>query len=162
MLGAKSIDKKMYVSFITEYKAIMYRIAYGYLSDETKALDAVDEAVYLGYKHIKELKEPKFLKTWLTRILINECYRILRKSKREVTMEELPEKSYNNAEDSLPLKLAVQSLPEDLKKVIMLRYYGRYTISETAEILEIPEGTVATRARRALGLLRLEIIEIND
>jgi len=158
-LGTKTIDKTTYVSFISEYKASMYRIAYGYLCDETGALDAVDEAVYLGYAHRKELREPRFLKTWLTRILINECYRILRRCKHEVTMEELPEETSPSTEVSLPTKLAVQSLPEDLRKVIILRYFGGYTIAETAEILEIPEGTVATRARKALGILR---VELND
>jgi RNA polymerase sigma-70 factor (ECF subfamily) len=53
----------------------------------------------------------------------------------------------------------VQNLPEDLRKIIVLRYFGGYTISETAEIIEIPEGTVATRARKALGILRVEISE---
>ncbi|MDF2676915.1 MAG: polymerase sigma factor, sigma-70 family [Bacillota bacterium] len=159
MLGAKGIDKKSYISLVTENKEMMYRVAFGYLRNETKALDAVDEAVYLGYVHSHELKEPKFLKTWLTRILINECYKILRKDKREVIMELLPEETYNIADDSLSLKLAVQNLPEDLRKIIVLRYFGGYTISETAEIIEIPEGTVATRTRKALGILRVEISE---
>lgn len=155
----KSIDQQTYISFISEYKTIMYRIAYGYLSDETKALDAVDETVYLGYLHRKELREPKFLKTWLTRILINECHRILRRSKREVIMEEIPEEACPSTEISLTVKQSVQELPEDLRKVIILRYFGGYTITETAEFLGIPEGTVSTRARKALGLLRIEFCE---
>lgn len=73
------------------YKSTMYRLAFGYLGDADKALEAVDEAVYLGYVHRKELREPVFFKTWLTRILINECYRLLRMGKREVIMEVLPE-----------------------------------------------------------------------
>ena len=159
ILGAKGIDKNTYVSFITEYKAMMYRIAYGYLYNEADALDVVYEAVYLGFVHRKELKEPRFLKTWLTRILINECYKVLRRSKREVTMEVLPEKPYTSTEVSLPVKLALQALPEDLRKVIILRYFGGYTIVETAVILEIPEGTVATRTRKALGILRVNLNE---
>lgn len=157
--GTKGIEKTAYASFITEYKPVMYRIAYGYLSDEARSLDAIDEAVYLGYLHRKELREPRHLKTWLTRILINECYRILRISKREVIMREFPEEVNPRTDVSLPLKLAVQSLPEDLRKVIVLRYFGGYTIAEAAEILEIPEGTVATRTRKAMGILR---VELND
>jgi len=159
MLGAKGIGKESYISFITENKEMMYRVAYGYLRDETKSLDAVDEAVYLGYAHRHDLKEPKFLKTWLIRILINECYKILRKDKREVTMDVLPDESDNNHEDSMLLKQAVQNLPEDLKKVIILRYFGDYTIAETAEILEVPEGTVSTRTRKALSILRVDVSE---
>jgi len=159
IFGTIGIAKVEYISFITEYKPVMYRIAYGYLSDEVRSLDAVDEAVYLGYLNRKKLREPRFLKTWLTRILINECYRILRISKREVIMKELPEEVDTSADVSLPIKLAVQSLPEDLRKVIVLRYFGGYTIAKVAEVLEIPEGTVATRTRKAMGILR---VELND
>lgn len=152
-------DDKIYVSLITEYKSMMYRIAYGYLDDETKAMDAVDEAVYLGYLHRKELREQKYLKTWLTRILINECYKVLRKDKREIITDVLPEKSDQDNDYSLPLKIAIQDLPEDLRKAIVLRYFGDYTIADTAEILNIPEGTVSTRTRKALELLRIDIDE---
>ncbi|AGA67632.1 RNA polymerase sigma factor, sigma-70 family [Desulfitobacterium dichloroeliminans LMG P-21439] len=159
IFGAQGVNKTAYVAFITEYKSIMYRIAFGYLGDETKALDAIDEAVYLGYVHRKELRETSFLKTWLTRILINECYRILRKMKREVTMDVLPEQGQSYSEGTLTIKMAVQVLPEDLRKVIVLRYFGGYTIADTAAILAIPEGTVATRTRNALKLLRVELSE---
>lgn len=159
IFGGNTLDKKTYVGFITEYKSVMYRIAFGYLGDATRALDAVDEAVYLGYLHRKELREPNFIKTWLTRILINECYRVLKKEKREVPMEVLPEPEEYSLEGAVPLKLAVQSLPEDLRKVIVLRYFGGYTIAETAALLEIPEGTVATRSRSALKILRVELSE---
>lgn len=157
MFKTNGIDKNAYLSFITENKEMMYRVAFGYIHDETKALDAVDEAVYLGYVHIHDLKEPKYLKTWVTRILINECYKLIRKSKRELFMEELPEDSLDFGDDTIHLKLAVNNLPEDLRKIIILRYFGGYTISETAEILEIPEGTVSTRSRKALEILRVEV-----
>jgi RNA polymerase sigma-70 factor (ECF subfamily) len=155
--GVKGIEQKEYVSFVTTYKAVMYRIAYGYLGDDVKALDAVDEAVYLGYLHRKELREQELLKTWLTRILINECYRVLKKDKREVPVQELPPVISPPSDLSLPVKLAVQSLPEELRKVIVLRYLGGYTITDTALILELPEGTVSSRARKALAMLRLDL-----
>lgn len=157
MFKAKGIDKEAYISFITDNKEMLYRVAFGYLRDETKAIDAVDEAVYLGYLHIYDLKESKYLKTWLTRILINECYKILRKGKRELNMEILPENPLDFGDDTIHLKLAVDNLPEDLKRVIILRYFGGYTISETSEILEIPEGTVSTRSRKALEILKVEV-----
>lgn len=156
MFKKEVIDREAYTSFITENKEMLYRVAFGYLRDETKALDAVDEAIYQGYVHRHDLREPKYLKTWVTRILINECYKIIRNGKREINMEILPEESYSSEEDSLHLKYAVNNLPEDLRKIIVLRYFGGYTISETAEILEIPEGTVSTRSRKALEILRFE------
>lgn len=159
MFRQKKMDRDNYVTFVTENKEMLYRIAYAYLHDSTKAMDAVDEVIYIGYVHIHELKEWNFLKTWITRILIHECYKILRKSKREYAVEELPEDSVNLEDDYIYLKLAVKSLPEDLRKIIVLRYFGAYTISETADILEIPEGTVASRTRKALAILKVEVSE---
>mgnify|MGYP005813742123 CR=1 FL=1 len=52
-----------------------------------------------------------------------------------------------------------ESLPEELRLVIILRFFAGYTQAETAAALEIPQGTVATRQRRALELLRLELGE---
>ncbi len=153
----KRIDKETYTSFITENKEMLYRVAFGYLHDETKSMDAVDEAVYQGYAHRQDLKEPKYLKTWVTRILINECLKIIRNGKRELNMDVLPEDSQNPGEDSIHLKIAINNLPEDLRKVIILRYFGGFTISETAELLGIPDGTVSTRSRKALEILRVEI-----
>ena len=50
-------------------------------------------------------------------------------------------------------------LPEQLRAVVILRYFAGYTQAETAESLKIPQGTAATRQRRALELLRLELGE---
>lgn len=155
----KGIDKETYIEFITQNKETLYRVAYGYLRDDVKSIDAVDEAIYKGYVHIKDLRETRFLKTWVTRILINECLKVLKYNKRELNMEILPEESYIDDDNSIFLKHAINNLPEDLRKIIVLRYYGGYTISETAEILGIPEGTVSTRSRKALQILKVEISE---
>lgn len=153
----KKINIETYISFITENKEMLYRVAYGYLHDETKSIDAVDEAVYQGYAHRHDLREPKYLKTWVIRILINECLKIIRSNKREINIDVFPENSQSFEEDSIYLRLSIDNLPEDLKKVITLRYFGGFTISETAEILGIPEGTVSTRSRKALEILRFEV-----
>ena len=59
---------------------------------------------------------------------------ILAGYKREFVIEVLPEDSENTGEDLVHLKIAINSLAEDLRKVIVLRYFGGFTISETAEI----------------------------
>ena len=57
------------------------------------------------------------------------------------------------------LREAVGRLPEELRAVVILRFFTGYTQSETAQALGIPQGTVATRQRKALALLRLELGE---
>ena len=139
-------------------KSRLYRTARLYLGSEAYALDAVDEAIYLGLLHYKRLRQPEHFNTWLTRILINACNAELRRRKRELAVEELPETAAE-AYDALPLKEAVGRLPADLRAVIILRYFQSLTLAETAEALDIPPGTVSTRQRKALSLLKLELSE---
>jgi len=136
----------------------LYKTALTYLESEALAIDAVDEAVYKALCGKWRLRQPEYFDTWITRILINECYNELRRQKRYQPLEALPDTAVEEF-DSLPLREALQKLPQDLKDVIILRFFGGYTVAETAQALRIPPGTVATRQRKALQLLRLELEE---
>lgn len=136
----------------------LYKTALLYLNSESQALDAVDEAVYKGLKACWRLRQPEYFDTWLTRILINVCKDELRRGKRFVPLDDLPEGSAEDY-DHLPLKEALGKLPAQLREVVILRYFTGYTLEETAAALDIPRGTAATRQRRALELLRLELSE---
>ena len=136
----------------------LYKTALTYLGSEALAMDAVDEAVYKALCGKWRLRQPEYFDTWITRILINECHNELLRQKRYHPLEELPETAIEEF-DSLPLKEALRRLPKDLKDVIILRFFAGYTVAETAQTLNIPVGTVATRQRKALQLLRLELEE---
>jgi RNA polymerase sigma-70 factor (ECF subfamily) len=145
--------------FITEFDKIkeqLYRIAYLYLKSESSALEAVDETVFLAYKNLRKLRQPQYFKTWITRILINVCKKELRRLKKEAPLDTLPEQTHQDY-DALPLKDAITKLPEELQIIINLRYFNDFTVVETANILKLPQGTVATRQRKALSILRLEM-----
>ena len=143
-------------------RARLYRTAYLYLGSEADALEAVDEGVYQALRALRQLREPAFFETWLTRIVLNECHRELRRRKRLAGEATLPDTAGPDAYDALPLKEAVRRLPEDLRAVVILRFFAGYTQAETARALNIPQGTAATRQRRALQLLRLELGEEGD
>lgn len=153
------MEREEFAARVNNVKARLYRTAYLYLGSEADALEAVDEAVYQALRALKQLKQPEFFETWLTRILIRTCHKELRRRKRVLPMEQLPETADADAYDHLPLKEAIRTLPEELRAVIILRFFSGYTQAETAALLEIPQGTVATRQRRALQLLRLELGE---
>lgn len=136
----------------------LYKTALLYLGSEALALDAVDEAVYKALCSYKKLRQPEYFDTWMTRILINECHNELRRQKRFRSLDELPETAVEEF-DSLPLKEAIRRLPKELKDVVILRYFSGCTLAETAEALQIPQGTAATRQRKALQLLKLELSE---
>ena len=65
---------------------------------------------------------------------------------------------YGSHSDSVTEKL-IGRLPEELRSVVILRFFSGYTQAETAAALNIPQGTAATRQKRALALLKLELGE---
>lgn len=143
---------------VEQLRPRLYRTALCYLGSEAQALDALDEAVYRGLRSLKQLRQPAFFDTWLTRILIRECARELKHRSRFQPLETLPEPSSEEL-DALPLREAIDRLPKELRDVVILRFFSGYTQAETARALDLPQGTVATRQRRALQLLKLDLEE---
>lgn len=152
------MTEQEYIRRAEALKQRLYRTAALYLGGESAAVDAVDEAVYKGFCACQKLRQPEFFDTWLTRILINVCSSELRRRKRELSMDELPETAQEQF-DALPLKEALRRLPKDLREVVILRYFTGLTLEETAQALDIPRGTVSTRQKKALTLLRLELTD---
>lgn len=152
------MNNEEYAKRIEEIRDRLYKTAFLYLGSQALALDVVDEAVYKGLCNYKKLRQPQYFTTWMTRILINECHNEYRRQMRLCPLDELTDLLTEDY-DTLPLKEAIRRLPKELKDVIILRYFTGYTLAETAEALKIPQGTAATRQRKALQLLKLEFEE---
>lgn len=145
---------------VEQIRQKMYAIAYSYFFSESMACDLVDDAVYRGFLKKKTLKNEDFFETWMIRILMNLCATQYKKAKKHRSFEEYVVEHESIAEpstSSLELKDAVSRLPLDLRKIITLKYFGGYATKEIAEMLDIPMGTVGTRVRKALDLLRIDL-----
>jgi len=153
------MNKKEFTLKIADVKRKLYNTALLYLGNESDAMEAVDEAVYKAFKSIKSLKHDELFNTWLIRILINECKKELRRKKRIYVSDIIEENSEDFNYDILPLNEAILKLSEDLRSVIILRYFDDLTLSEVSEILDIPQGTVVSKQRKALSLLKMNLIE---
>src|SRR5688500_3376121 len=97
---------------------------------------------------------------WTHRVafnLANSHYRRFgaeRRARRRLqAIVDLPRTEFDAA-DGLALRSAVASLPEQQRSVLILRYYADLSIGEVAELLEMPESTVKTHARRGIARLR--------
>ena len=155
------MDQQEFADRTEAIKTRLYRTAYLYLGSEADALEAVDETVYRALRRLKQLQTPALFETWITRILINTCQDELRRRRRlhPGGVDALPDTAGPDAYEHLPLKEAIRRLPEELRSVVILRFFSGYTQAETAAALNIPQGTAATRQKRALALLKLELGE---
>lgn len=152
------MTNEIFTERVDAAKQKLYKTAILYMSSHSAAMDVLDEAIYKAWCARNKLREEAYFDTWITRILINECHNELRRQKRLYPIDELPETAVKEF-DHLPLKEAIRRLPKELKDVIILRYFSGFTLEETARMLKIPLGTVASRQRKALQLLRLELEE---
>lgn len=118
--------------------------------------------MYRALRRLKQLQTPALFETWITRILINTCQDELRRRRRVPSRRGGCAAGHRRARTNyqhLPLREAIRRLPEELRSVVILRFFSGYTQAETAAALNIPQGTAATRQKRALALLKLELGE---
>ena len=152
---AKTGDKEALLSLINENRLNIYRVAKGILKNEEDIEDAIQNTIIKSFQNIKTLKEDKFFRTWIIRILINECNEILRKNKKYVSLyDNNIEEKYNDSYENIDLTTAINSLNEELRITTVLFYFEDMPTKEIAKILEIPEGTVRSRLNRARKQLK--------
>lgn len=144
---ARSKDPDAFSSLIYFYMKDLYRVAISILMNDEDAADAIQDTILGCWEKLHTLKQEKYFKTWLTRILINHCYDMRKKQQRMTTMEDYEEPV---AEDqyNVELKEALRQLDEKYRIVMVLYYSEGYQTGEIAELLEIPRSTVQTRLQR--------------
>lgn len=151
---AKKGDKNAFGRLIELNKVSMYRIALSMLKNKEDIEDAIQNSIVKAYEGIICLRKDEFFKTWLIRILINECKSILKSNNKVVHIEEISSdigiiQDFSNIE----ITSAISSLEEDLRVVTTLFYFEDIPQREIAKILNIPEGTVKSRLSRARSKL---------
>ena len=138
----------------------MYCTAKTILKNDEDCADAVQETIVKAFLKIDTLKKDKYAKTWLIRILINECYTLLRRESRFTLLESVSGESKAQMEekkDYSDLYQAVNLLKEELKLPVVLYYAEEFSIREIAQILDISEGAVQKRLARARAQLKIQL-----
>ncbi|QAA32456.1 sigma-70 family RNA polymerase sigma factor [Clostridium manihotivorum] len=156
---AKDGDEKAFEELINMCKEELYRTAYAYVKDEQDALDVLQETVYKAYVNIDKLKNTKYFKTWITRILLNNAMDLIKKEKKILSVVGNSEKGFVDSEvycidAKLDIQSSIDKLEEKQKKVIILKYFQDLTITEIAEVMSCPVGTIKTYLNKALVKLR--------
>ena len=144
------IDKNKFCNLVLEYENEMYCICKTILLQEKDCCDVVQNTILRAFKALPSLKKEIYFKTWLFRILINECNRMRGKQKRIVYLDEdvisiIGSDKYDYSE----LYMSIDNLNDKLRDIIILHYINGYTVEELSDILHIPSGTVKSRLFKA-------------
>lgn len=158
---AKNGDKEAFLYLINENKLNIYRVAKGMLRKEEDIEDAIQNTIIKAFEKVRTLKDNSLFRTWIIRILINECNEILRKSKKLISFEESAcEENYNDIYENMDLTNAINLLSEEFKVTTILFYFEDMSIKEISKFLDVPEGTIRSRLTRSREKLREIMSEV--
>ena len=145
------MTKEQLGTLILDSERQMYSTAKSMLYSDQDCADAIQETIVKAFSGVHTLRNDKYAKTWLMRILINECYTILRKTSKVISLDEMCETTELAADeksDYSDLYKAVGSLKEDLRMPVILYYIENFNIR-----------AVQKRLARARGKLRQDLQE---
>lgn len=135
-----------------------FRLAYSYVHNEADAADIVQNGAYRAIAGSHGLRKEEYASTWVYRIMLNEVFRFCKGRKNTVSMEEiLEEKGTEDVYENFDLRRALDSLSQEDKAVIELRYFEDRKIEDIAEILGENVNTVKSRLYRGIKKLRLKL-----
>lgn len=167
-------DTLAFETLIRRHNRVLYRTARSILRDDTEAEDVLQDAYLRAFQALGTFRGEAGLRTWLTRIVINEAIARTRKSGRRAqiidiaadvqwdsehrqtaetdmddTRVEQPDQAAARAQTRRLIEKKIDLLPEAFRTVFMLRAVEDMPVEEVAACLQIPEATVRTRFFRA-------------
>ncbi|GKU77725.1 sigma-70 family RNA polymerase sigma factor [Paenibacillus sp. L3-i20] len=153
-------DDEALLRKIESDKNKMYGIAFAYMRNESDALEAIQETICRVWTKRKSLRDEGLFTTWMIRILINVCMDERKKKKREKPSNSDkiihlggPE-SRHEVIERMGMAEEIAKLPPNYRMVIVLKYYRDMTITEIAQLLDKPDGTIKTWLHKALKQMR--------
>jgi RNA polymerase sigma-70 factor, ECF subfamily len=159
---------------IRRYQKTVARVVVGMLGHGPEAEDVGQETFIRFWSSVNNYRHDAKVSTFLTRIAINlSINELRRRKKRYQWLDFLEEKKFRNfniaesdsyiqTDDNEHITKALASIEPDQRAVVILRLVQGYSTKETAEMLDIPLGTVLSRLSRALEKLRNEINKLEE
>lgn len=157
------MTKEQLGNLIIASEESMYHVAKTLLRNDADCADAIQEAIVKAFSSIHTLRKDSFGKTWLVRILINECYAIMRQERKLVPMESYAleeskeQETFPENSEYLDLYEAISRLSEEIRLTVTLYYMEGYNIKEIAALMNTTESTIKNRLARARAKLKSEL-----
>ena len=152
-------DSNAFGSLFQWYNPRLYAHALRLCGNTPIAQDAVQETFISAFIHRSSLRDPSLFYPWLKRILVNHCYRLLKKEKfnepdlierKDILIQHSIEENFDRTANRQWVYVALNKLSDELRACVMLKYFTRFkSYEDIALILGIPIGTVRSRLSAA-------------
>ncbi|MBS1652377.1 MAG: sigma-70 family RNA polymerase sigma factor [Bacteroidetes bacterium] len=166
-------EKFLYELIVRRYNPYLYKIGRSYNYNHFDTEDLMQDTYVDAYKGLAQFQKKASVKTWLTRIMLNNCFRKKEKLsfKNEISQEindnnmpmyssstgNNPYKALHSKELGLIIEKTLEHLPEDYRLVFALREMNEFNVAETSELMGISEANVKVKLSRAKEMLRTEL-----
>jgi RNA polymerase sigma-70 factor (ECF subfamily) len=159
-------DQELYAEIVRRYEAKLLRYAMSIIKDEHRSQDIVQNAFIKAFINLQSFNVKMKFSSWIYRITHNEAINEIKKYRKEVRLDDIPEieniPSDETKADELfdsnlirdMLKSSLDSLPMSYREPLYLYYFEERSYQEISDILRMPMGTVATRINRGKSLLK--------
>lgn len=154
------MKKEDFSKQVLDAESSLYRVAKSILHNDEDCADAIQSGILKAFQKVDTLRNDKYFKTWLTRIVINECYQIIRYAKRHVALEEYQGWDAESAcmvEEESQVMSELMQLDEKYRIPIVLHEIEGYSAKEIGKILDLSETNVRNRLFRGKAVLRKKL-----
>ncbi len=151
----KKMNKEQFTAEVLNAEKSLYHVARSILANDEDCADAMQNAILHAYEKLHTLQKDNYFKTWLTRILINECYQIIRSKKTLISYEDYFETHAQAKEDTdSEIFSIVMELEKNYRIPFVLFYVEGYSVKEISGMLGVSQGAVKNRLYRGRMLVK--------
>jgi len=167
-------DAEAFGEIVRRWERRIFALTYGMLGREEDARDATQETFLAAFRSLRNFRGEAKVSSWLHRIAVNQCISRQRRAKvrSELALEDEQETnarsfamplSYSPAhvvegrQQTAAVRRAINSLPVELRQVVVMKEFEELTFREIADVLDLPLSTVKSRLYTALKQLQMRL-----
>jgi RNA polymerase sigma-70 factor, ECF subfamily len=167
-------DAEAFGEIVQRWERRIFALSFGMLGREEDARDATQETFLAAFRNLRAFRGEAKVSSWLHRIAVNQCITRQRRAKvrSESALETEEEKDassfaapvgysparvFESNETTAAVRVAVNSLPLELRQVVVMKEFEELTFKEIAEALDLPLSTVKSRLYTALKQLQMRL-----
>lgn len=142
--------QRCFIRLIKQIEHNLFQTAKTILKHDKDTADALQETILEAYQSIHKLKHVKYFKTWIFRILINECNTLIAKRSKTISVDYINKQvSTLSHNQQIEIQDAIDKLPTKQRMVIILHYFQDMTLKQVADTLNLSESAVKKRLQQA-------------